>query len=64
MKWIGYLTDKTYNFADKFQDYGVYPAYIVKHFALTKKTKKRHNSLILNKLALKNEVFFQLGIVR
>ena len=35
-----------------------------KHFVLTKKMKKRRNSLILNKLAPKNEVFFQLGIVR
>ena len=39
MKWIGFLTDKTYNFADKFQDYGVPPAYIVKQFVLAKSKK-------------------------
>jgi alpha-L-rhamnosidase len=39
MKWIGFITDKQYNFADKFQDYGIPPAYIVKKFSL-KSVKK------------------------
>ena len=34
MKWIGYLTDKEYNFQDKKQEYGIPPAYIVRKFEL------------------------------
>ena len=32
MKFIGYITDKNYNFSDVKQDYGIPPAYIVKRF--------------------------------
>ena len=34
MKFIGYITDKNYNFSDIKQDYGIPPAYIVKKFDL------------------------------
>ena len=36
MKFIGYITDKNYNFNDINQDYGIPPAYIVKRFNLSK----------------------------
>ena len=36
MKWIGYLTDTSYNFNDKRQDYGIPSTYIVKKFSLAK----------------------------
>ena len=39
MKFIGYITDKKYNFSDNKQDYGIPPAYIVKRFSLSKYNK-------------------------
>ena len=39
MKFIGYITDKNYNFSDIKQDYGIPPAYIVKRFNLSKFNK-------------------------
>ena len=41
MKFIGYITNKNYNFSDIRQDYGIPPAYIVKRFNLSNFNKIR-----------------------
>lgn len=41
MKWIGYITESNYNFEDKFQDYGIPPAYIVKKVSLANVNKTK-----------------------
>ena len=41
MKFIGYITNKNYNFRYIKQDYGIPPAYIVKRFNLSKYSKAK-----------------------
>ena len=66
MKFVGYITNKDYNFSDTKQDYGIPPAYIIKRFNLSKFNKVKIKvaalgvySLYINSQLINNDFMSQ-----